>query len=89
MKTLNLARIAAIALVAAVAMPVSANISSGKVVQDVYSAVGSDGQVSMTIRNGVATLTGYANNPGVAQKAVKIALADNSVDKVINLISAQ
>jgi len=88
MKTLDIAKIAAIALVASIALPASANISTGKLAQDVYSAVGSAGQVNVSVNDGVATLSGYTNNKSEALKAVNAALAHNGVDRVVNLISA-
>lgn len=78
---------AAAALSAAlVAGPASA-ITTGSLQGDVQSAVSGSGNVNVTIRDGVATLTGNADYSSKAA-AARAALADPSVTRVINLISA-
>lgn len=88
MKVTYLTSLAALALAAAMTMPASASPSTGNVVQDVQSAIGSSGQVSVSVRNGVATLTGYTDNQSIARRAQAAAANHDNVDTVINLITA-
>ena len=78
--------LAALALAAAMASAPASAITTGNLYGDVQSAVGS-GSVNVTVTDGVATLTGDADALSKAA-AARAALADPSVDRVVNLIDA-
>ena len=81
------AALAALALSAAlVAAPASA-ITTGSLHGDVQAAVAGGGHVNVTVTDGVATLTGNADYLSKIA-AARAALADPSVDRVVNLIDA-
>jgi len=87
MKATNITSIAAIALAAAISMPAAANVKTGSIFQDVQTATGSSGQVSVSVQGGVATLTGWTVDTLAVNRALAAAEAYENVDKVINLIS--
>ena len=79
--------LAALALSAAlVAGPASA-LSTGSLFTDVQSAVSGSGDVTVSVTDGVATLTG--NTDFISKAAAeRAALASPEVDRVVNLIDA-
>ena len=79
--------LAALALAAAMASAPASAITTGSLYGDVQSAVGGAGSVNVTVSGGVATLTGNADALAKAA-AARAALADPSVDRVVNLIDA-
>ena len=78
--------VAALALAATIAVPATASISTGNLALDVRSAVGSDGNVNVSLVDGVATLSGHANDVSAKAKARRAALANADVERVIDLI---
>lgn len=80
--------LAAAALALAVAGPASAltaDMATGSLYGDVQSALSSSGNVNVSVRDGVATLTGYTSALSKAA-AERAALASPGVDSVINLV---
>ena len=79
--------LAAVTLSAAlVAGPASA-ITTGSLYGDVQSAISGDGNVNVSVTDGVATLTGNADYLSKAA-AGRAAQASPEVDRVVNLIDA-
>ena len=78
--------LAAVALSAALAAPAFA-LTTGSLYGDVQSAISGDGNVNVTVTDGVATLTGNADTLSKAA-AARAALASPEVDRVVNLIDA-
>ena len=79
--------LAAVALSAAlVAGPASA-ITTGSLYGDVQSSISGDGNVNVSVTDGVATLTGNTDALSKAA-AARAAQASPEVDRVVNLIDA-
>ena len=79
--------LAAVVLSAAlVAAPASA-FAPGSLAGDVQGAISSDGSVNVSLTNGVATLTGNADQLSKVA-AGRAALASPGVDRIVNLIDA-
>ena len=79
--------LAAVVLAATIASaPASALTTGGPLWLDVQSAV-SNGTVFTSVTDGVATLTGNADRLS-KEAAERAALADPSIDRVVNLIDA-
>jgi len=76
---------AAIALSAVVAGPVFAMVPQSDVRQDVMSAVGGDSNVSAFVNGDTVTITGYFGDAGDRYLAHQAALANDGVEKVIDL----
>ena len=82
--------VCALALAAALgtsAVSASSLISTGNLVLDVESAVGSDGTINVSLEDGVATLTGNVENQRVAAAAEHAAERHPDVSEVIDLLS--
>ena len=62
----------------------SAALSTGDLDLDVMSAVGGEGHVSVTLDHGVATLTGFVDDPRVRVAAERAAASHEDVDAVDN-----
>lgn len=71
---------AAVVLAGVAASPAMANVQS-----DVQQAITGSGNISVTVKNGVATLNGYGDTASKAA-AERAALRDADVDRVINLV---
>lgn len=76
----------AVALCAALAAAPAAAVATGSLQDDVRSAI-SDGNVIVTVAGGVATLTGSTDYLSKVA-AERVASADPSVERVVNLIDA-
>lgn len=76
---------AAIALSALVAGPASAMVTQADVAQDVMSAVGGDSNVSAFVNGDTVTITGYFGDTGDRNSARQAALANDGIEKVIDL----
>jgi len=85
MKARNLTA-AALVLAALATTPAFASISTGNLGQDVQSALGSGGNVSVTLEDGTATLTGNVDDGSTKIKVRQAALANADVDQVIDLL---
>lgn len=83
-RSLVLRSAAALVLAACAAGPAAA-ITTGSLNGDVQSALSGSGNVNVSVRNGVATLTGYADT--LSRLAVeRVARADPRVKRVVNLV---
>ena len=82
-KTL-VATIALSAVITGSAMAMGTERSVNGVIQ---SALGSAGQVQVTVRDGVATLVGYVEDTHTESKVKRAALSHPEVDRVIDLIT--
>jgi len=76
---------AAIALSALFAGPASAMVSQADVLQDVMSAVGGDSNVSAFVKGDTVTITGYFGDASDKNNAHQAALANDGIEKVIDL----
>lgn len=79
--------LAAVALTAALAAAPASAITTGSLQGDIQSAISGSGNVNVSLRDGVATLTGNADSSSKAAVG-RAALASPDVDRVINLIDA-
>lgn len=86
MKTRTLVRVMTLAFVAALAAKAQA-ASTGNLFQDVQSATGGDGNVSVTVDGNTATLTGYVHSSHTAKAVRRAVLSHEGIDEVIDLIS--
>lgn len=80
--------LAAFVLTASIAAPLSANISTGNISQDVQSALGSSGSVNVFVRDGVATLTGNVGDAQDRHRIRRAALAFDGIERVVDLTSS-
>jgi len=78
---------AVLALAAIAAGPAAASLSTGNLALDVQSALSSGGNVSVSLDDGVATLSGYVHSASDAAKVNQAALAHGDVEQVVDLIS--
>ena len=78
--------LAAVALSATLAAPAFA-ITTGSLYGDVQSSISGDGNVNVSVTDGVATLTGNTDALSKAA-AARAAQASPEVDRVVNLIDA-
>jgi len=76
---------ATIALSALIAGPASAMVTQSDVLQDVSSAIGGDSSVSAFVSGDTVTITGYFADTGDRNKARQAALANDGIEKVIDL----
>jgi len=76
---------AAIALSAVIAGPASAMVTQGDVLRDVMGVVGGDSNVSTFVKGDTVTITGYFADAGAQYKARQAALANDGIEKVIDL----
>ena len=79
--------LAVLALSAALGAAPASAITTGSLAGDVQSAIAGSGQVSVTVTDGVATLTGTTDTLSKVA-AGRAALASDGVDRVVNLIDA-
>lgn len=83
MRYKNTLAISALALAAAFAAPISANVSTGSLANDVQLAAGSgSGPVNVTLKDGVATLIGNVETQTQANAAHHAAAAFPGVKTV-------
>ena len=68
------------------AAPALAAVDTGNLALDVQSAVSGEGIVNVSVKDGVATLTGTASNAS-SIAAERTALQHDGVEEVINLIA--
>ena len=72
---------------AAVAVgPAAASLSTGNLALDVQSALSDSGNVNVSLDDGVATLSAYVRSTGDAMKVHQATLANDDVERVIDLI---
>ena len=83
----RLVAVTALVLAATTAVPAAASLSTGNLALDVQSALNSGGNVSVSLDDGVATLTGNVRSAGDAAKVRQAALANGDVERVVDLIS--
>jgi len=76
---------AAIALSALFAGPASAMVSQADLLRDVMSATGGDSNVSAFVKGDTVTITGYFSDSVDRNKARQAALANDGIEKVIDL----
>jgi len=76
---------AVIALTAVFAGPAAAMVSKGDLNRDVRSALGGDSNVTVTVNEGVVTLSGYFADAGDKNAALRVAKKAEGVTGVINL----
>lgn len=81
--TIALALSAAVAAAAASAGTV---LPTGNLALDVQSAVGDGGNVNVSLRDGIATLTGNVENALVGDIAVSVAREHEDVREVVDLL---
>lgn len=74
------------AAVAASAAPAGTVLPTGNLSLDVQSAVGNDGNVNVSLRDGIATLTGNVDNALVGDTAVAVAREHEGVREVVDLL---
>jgi len=85
MKTTIKTFAATIALSALIAGPAAAMVTQGDVTQDVLSAIGGDSNVSAFVKGDTVTFTGYFGDLGDRNSARQAALANDGIEKVIDL----
>jgi len=71
---------AAVVLAGVAASPAMANVQS-----DVQQAITGSANITVTVKNGIATLSGYADTASTVA-AERAALRNADVDRVINLV---
>ncbi len=76
---------ATIVLSAVFAGPASAMVTQGNVLQDVMSAAAGDSNVSAFVNGDTVTITGYFDTAADRYKARLAALANDGIEKVIDL----
>ena len=86
MNVRNLIAAGTLVLSAAIAVPATASISTGNLGTDVQSALGSGGNVNVTVQDGVATLRGNVDTALTKLKVRQAALANADVDRVVDLV---
>jgi len=76
----------ALALSAAIAGPAAANVPAQSIDGEIRSAI-TNGNVNVTVKDGVATLFGWVEDHQSEQAAKQAALSFDNVDKVVDLIT--
>jgi len=86
MKTSIKTALTALVLTVAVAGPAAANVPAQSIDGEIRSAI-TNGNVSVSVNDGVATLFGWVEDHQSEQAAKQAALSFDNVDRVVDLIT--
>lgn len=87
MKTSNFLRMTALAALAVIALPASANFTTGTLQGDLQYALSGGDNVRLSVCERVATLSGYTNDRMSRSRAEQIVMRHDDIDRVINFVT--